>query len=328
MAAQARLLNSRVICLSDKYTGTKSFMEYLGGLGAIVAQKDLVNALGVEDRLDSPTIRLMGEVKRNSADAQKATELGRALVQSGVADTLFTKIATLDDKDPNNALFVDSLAQLQQPIVNFHRECLDGKKEFEKILPKVLGSIASGNVDMEMISAAMLQDHNSFESFKKIYFALAKAKKKDELEKFFQERYQEYLKNDDSSEALRRFLLSMNDARRLKLIGPKADVNVLKSSTREAFDGAEPDRVIACCRRLIARNAHLEYAYNMLGVTYRKLGKLDDAIKAYERGIELEPESIKLYHNVAIAYSIKGDLVKARSAATKERSLRGLKPEE
>jgi DNA-binding NarL/FixJ family response regulator len=52
IAGQARLLNSRIICLPDKHENSQSFENYVSTLGKVVAERDLINVLGLEQGLD------------------------------------------------------------------------------------------------------------------------------------------------------------------------------------------------------------------------------------------------------------------------------------
>ncbi|MDP3104953.1 MAG: tetratricopeptide repeat protein [Candidatus Methanoperedens sp.] len=49
------------------------------------------------------------------------------------------------------------------------------------------------------------------------------------------------------------------------------------------------------------------------GSVLHELGKLDEALKAYEKAIELEPDCVLAWFNRACAYSVKGDKEKALS---------------
>jgi tetratricopeptide (TPR) repeat protein len=267
----------------------------------------------------------LADVQQNPEDKEKVFEFGKKIVSDSIADDIFSQISYAADDVESLGVLRESINELRAPLADFHRECLGGKKEFENKLPYVLESIAAGNVDFEMIYKAMEQDHNSFESFKKIYFALASAKKKDELEKFFNDKYKNFTKNQDSSDALRNFLLSRGDIRRIKQISQKASVDEMKRTALAWYDKSDYDKVIFCCKKLISRHAHLEFAYNTLGVVYRKLGKLKEAIEVYETGIEIEPNSVKLHHNVSIAYSLAGEKEKSRKAADRAHSLKGAK---
>ena len=316
IAEQAQLLNSRIICLPDKNAGTQSFHAYLSILGKVVAEKNLVSTFALEDKLDSRTRKLIEDVKRDSSNSEVNRQLGDAIVSASIADGIFRGMSSSTQSEDVRRISEESLSELQAPIVDFHRECLQGKKEFENKLPYVLESIAAGKVEFEMLYKVMDEDHNSFESFKKIYFALAKAKRPDELERFFNARHKHYLANEKSTEALQRLLLATGDVRRLKQIGPKASVDEMKRMALEWYQKNDLEMAITLCRRLVSRDAHLEFAYNLMGVAYRKMGKLPEAIDAYEKGIELEPNSIKLHHNISLAFGLAGNTVKAKEEAS------------
>jgi tetratricopeptide (TPR) repeat protein len=53
--------------------------------------------------------------------------------------------------------------------------------------------------------------------------------------------------------------------------------------------------------------------WNEFGIVYRKMGAYDDAIRSFERAIELAPHFGLAYSNLAMVYSHKGNQVRAIS---------------
>ena len=47
------------------------------------------------------------------------------------------------------------------------------------------------------------------------------------------------------------------------------------------------------------------FLYNILGLILTDLKKVDEAIKCYEKGIEIDPKYIMLYNNLGNIYSSK-----------------------
>ena len=54
-------------------------------------------------------------------------------------------------------------------------------------------------------------------------------------------------------------------------------------------------------------------AYNNLGVLYKKEGKIDRAVEAYAKAIDINPEYENTYYNLANLYVRKKDFLKAES---------------
>src|SRR5439155_25281975 len=52
-------------------------------------------------------------------------------------------------------------------------------------------------------------------------------------------------------------------------------------------------------------NASDTSAYNGIGNVQYALGNLDDAVAAYKRAIDLAPENVIAYHDLALAYEAK-----------------------
>ncbi len=339
LTGQAQLLNSRVLCLPDGYEESKNLVDYLRVLGKVVTQNDFIAELKLDNRMDSATQKLIQGAKEDAGNDQKSLDLGRAIVMGGYADDLFAKLTNIDESDPersdhdgvlNYAAIAESIDKLKEPIIRFHRECLEGKKEFENSLPYTMEAFANGNTDFQMLYRAMARDHNSLESFKKIYTELSKAGNEVALEKFFKEKHKDYLKNRKSRRSLNRFLLAMGDKRRARIVAiksikeDKGDPDSLKAMALICFQEGDHKNAILCCEKIIMQKVYLEYAYNLLGIIYKKMNRLGDAIENYRKGIEAEPESIKLHHNIAIAYALNNESNKSKRALERSKKLKKL----
>ncbi|MBI5188898.1 MAG: tetratricopeptide repeat protein, partial [Nitrospirae bacterium] len=59
--------------------------------------------------------------------------------------------------------------------------------------------------------------------------------------------------------------------------------------------------------RAITLNPALVEAYNNLGVVYCNIGEIDKSIEVLKKGLDIMSDSPRLYLNLALNYSIKGD---------------------
>lgn len=56
------------------------------------------------------------------------------------------------------------------------------------------------------------------------------------------------------------------------------------------------------------------FAYDNMGICYRRLNQYDEAIKAYEKSLKIDPNGTMPLQNMAVAYSYKGEFKKAIKA--------------
>jgi tetratricopeptide (TPR) repeat protein len=57
--------------------------------------------------------------------------------------------------------------------------------------------------------------------------------------------------------------------------------------------------------------------YNSLGIIYRRQGRLDEALKAYEKALKVHPEDENIYFNVSRVYLESKDKAKAQECLKK-----------
>jgi tetratricopeptide (TPR) repeat protein len=68
------------------------------------------------------------------------------------------------------------------------------------------------------------------------------------------------------------------------------------------------EKAIEDCKASIAKNPSYSKAYGRLGLAYFSLGKFNEAVEAYRKGIELDPTSQALKESLAAAESkLKGE---------------------
>ena len=77
----------------------------------------------------------------------------------------------------------------------------------------------------------------------------------------------------------------------------------------------------------ITKNSNFAFEYDNIGICYRKLNRYDDAIKAYEKSLKIDPNGLTPLQNIAIAYIYKKDYKKAVKAYEKLAKLDSKNPE-
>ncbi len=63
-------------------------------------------------------------------------------------------------------------------------------------------------------------------------------------------------------------------------------------------------------------------SFNLLGVIQRKRKRYEEAVNAYEQGLEVDPKNYKIYHNLALALSALDRYDEARIASLKAQKLK------
>lgn len=82
------------------------------------------------------------------------------------------------------------------------------------------------------------------------------------------------------------------------------------------FDQSEARPAVRSAREAIAAGDRPADAYVTLGVMAEKVGRLDDALKAYESAIHLDPHHGEAHRRAAVIYSGRGDLLNEYRAAS------------
>lgn len=91
-----------------------------------------------------------------------------------------------------------------------------------------------------------------------------------------------------------------------------------KKSAKKAYDagmenyrGKNMPAAIKQFKKAVRKDPSFAFAWDMLGISYRKNEQYDLAIKAYDKSIALDPKGRMPLMNLPIAYSLKGDIDKA-----------------
>ena len=68
---------------------------------------------------------------------------------------------------------------------------------------------------------------------------------------------------------------------------------------------------IALLKKVLQKDSVFAFAWDMLGLNYRKIGEYDKAIEAYEKSIAIDPKGKFPWQNMAIVYEYKKDYIGA-----------------
>ncbi|GEC71514.1 Tetratricopeptide repeat-containing protein [Flavobacterium flevense] len=80
-------------------------------------------------------------------------------------------------------------------------------------------------------------------------------------------------------------------------------------------------------KEAIALDPEFAFAYDNMGLSYRKLNDIDNAIIAYQKSLTIDPEGAMPLQNIAVAYQYKKEFYKAIEAYKKLAELDSKNPE-
>lgn len=80
-------------------------------------------------------------------------------------------------------------------------------------------------------------------------------------------------------------------------------------------------------KKALIEDPQFAFAWDNLGITYRKLNLLDEAIDAYEKSLDIDPNGMMPLQNIAIVYQYKKEYKKALKAYKKLAQLDQNNPE-
>ena len=90
-------------------------------------------------------------------------------------------------------------------------------------------------------------------------------------------------------------------------------------SAQEAGDDA---RATALLNEVIAIAPQQAAPHTNLGIVYRRMGRLDDAVREYETAIRLNPGDAEAYHDLGLAHRTRGAFAEAERAYRRALELR------
>lgn len=79
----------------------------------------------------------------------------------------------------------------------------------------------------------------------------------------------------------------------------------IDESKKENYKGA-----IEYYKKAVKIDPNFAFAYDNMGICYRKLEKYDEAIEAYEKSLKIDPNGLMPLQNIAVVYSYKKNMQK------------------
>jgi tetratricopeptide (TPR) repeat protein len=93
------------------------------------------------------------------------------------------------------------------------------------------------------------------------------------------------------------------------------------------FDKQKFKKAVSLFKKALKVDKEFAFAWDNLGLSYRKLNKYDKAIESYEKSIEIDPYGLMPLQNIAIVYQYKKEFHKAIDTYKKLSKLDNKNPE-
>ncbi len=333
LSGQAQLLHTRIVCEPADVEMSDPQKAYLKKVAEVFSSRKFIENFASNDSLSDSILEKVEKIYDGNASDQDYQKLGYELIHEGIVDEFFSqaydyrRLEAHEIEDPNKLhelqYTLESLSEITDPMIRFHRECLQGHNAFENTLPYAIET-ACENRDFQPLYKALEEDHFSLEAWKKVYGTLKNRGEDQLVEKLMKIINKKYQSNDRVQNLLGKFMLTQGneDAAEELLMKNKSHRTDYKALSLIYYSKDRMKDTLECCQILVKKGKDLEHAYNLMGVVYKRCGHLKLAIKTYRKGIHSVPESIKLHHNLAIALFKSGEKEKAKSYSRKAKFLK------
>lgn len=342
--AEAAKLQGRVICDLGADTPPRGLLDYLSAVGGVFAKMEISKEFETAGQpLPKEAVKALKRAARASDPTLALADAGKALVRSGHVEELFRRIEIVTqqgvagagsaprsdgpgvegDVFARHSLLAGAAVKLAAPMAALNQEYQEGRKKFDALLPEALAHFVAGNDrdPFQPLYQAIQADHQSLGGYKKIFIGLAKQGKGELMKRFFDKNSPYFVRDDALRRELGEYVLAKVKAspagQSIVEVMHRADPKDSKIVTHLAlssFKMGDLEETMKWCSRLLKIDAASETAYNLIGVVYKRQKKTKKAIKYYSKGLKLNPKSIKLHHNLALAYLEAGQ--KDKSAAS------------
>jgi tetratricopeptide (TPR) repeat protein len=204
-------------------------------------------------------------------------------------------------------------------------KCIDEIKAKKKSKEKIAGEIKKC-VDKEVTSyqlmlKMMLSMKASKEDGKDQVITISDDKNSTEYQKYYFEIERELR---DSCQSLIT-LMSSNEITTKKSISKNDDAIYFYTEGQNFMKREEYETAIEKYKEAVKIDPYFAFAWDNLGISYRKINKFKEAIEAYKKSLEIDPKGITPLQNLAVAYQYTKEYDKAVEVY---KSLIALKPED
>lgn len=102
-------------------------------------------------------------------------------------------------------------------------------------------------------------------------------------------------------------LVASNDMLSDKSLSKNAEALKLYYEGEQLGKKDKYEKAIACYKKAVALDPEFAFAWDNMGMAYRKMMNLDEALKCYKKSLEIDPYGTMPLQNSAIVYELKKD---------------------
>lgn len=197
-----------------------------------------------------------------------------------------SKQKLLSELAQNACKCIDSIpvdGESKEEIVKKINACIKDQATAYQLGSKLLGiDLLKGN--NQKLDISINVDENS-PDYKKYYF---------EMEKYLM----------DSCTSLKA-KIALNEKTNEKSVSNNIEARKLYNQGLEETRNNNIENAIACYQKAVAIDPDFAFAWDNLGLCYRKAGKFDEALSAYKKSLEIDSLSTTPLQNIAVVYQYK-----------------------
>ncbi|MDR1517916.1 MAG: tetratricopeptide repeat protein [Dysgonamonadaceae bacterium] len=205
---------------------------------------------------------------------------------------------------------------LQLPLDNACR-CIDSiettnrlPEEINREIAKCIGKqIIAYQIGMNLF----YPDPSKSDSTKDVNISIATSENSPQYKKYYSE-IEGYLRENCTSLRLK---IASRDMINKHSISENPEAMKFYSAGQKELTNDNYREAAACFEKAVEIDSLFAFAWDNLGLIYRKLNELDKAIACYQQSLRVDPYGLVPLQNIAVAYQYKGDFEKAIAAYEK-----------
>lgn len=184
-------------------------------------------------------------------------------------------------------------------------------KEINKCIDKQTGAYQIGSklMNVDVLKATATEVNGK----KEINLTLNSDKNSEEYKKYYYDLERYMIDNCKSLKSK----MSSNEKQAQNSYSQNPKAKDFYNKGLEAAENENHKKAIDYFEKALKEDPEFAFAWDNIGLSYRKLGNYDKAIESYNKSLEIEPEGTMPLQNIAIAYQYKKEYPKAIAAFEK-----------
>lgn len=232
-----------------------------------------------------------------------------------------------DTKKGDVKIFLKELAdngcKCVDSINTYNKSKNEVAKEVNECIDKQTSAYQLGSKLMKIDVSDPKSRKEKKEGNAQIDISINQNKNSDEYKKYYYELESEMMDNCNSLKEK----MASNEKQAKKSFSGNPKAKILYSKGLAEFNKDRYNEAIKCFNEALKEDPDFAFAWDNLGVTYRKLENYDKAIECYEKSLELDPKGLMPLQNIAIVYQYKKEYEKAINAYKKLAEIDDKNPE-